>query len=311
MPHYWRPHNISMTNQITIEAPAKINLSLSIVGRRPDGYHLLETLMVKLKLADRLTMGLADQGIDVMVSGADLPCGPENLVYRAARLFFQTCGIDRGVRLKLEKRIPVAAGLGGGSSDAAGTLWGLNELCDRPFNQMQLEEMGLRLGADVPFFINRNGACRAGGIGEVLTPGPDMSDLFVLLVNPGWPLSTAWVYKKFNFELTKKRQKHIFCGLLGRSPIEGECLQNDLETVVLPRFPELGRIKQQLLAEGAENTLMSGSGPTIFGTFTNERTLEAAAGRIEEAGQGKWQVVATRCLAASSGLNEKTDQNKT
>jgi 4-diphosphocytidyl-2-C-methyl-D-erythritol kinase len=187
----------------------------------------------------------------------------------------------------------VAAGLGGGSSDAAATLCGLNDLFGRPLLPEELSVLGLELGADVPFFIDRRPAAWAGGIGEVLKPAPDLENLYVLLVNPGWSLSTAWVYKKFNFELTKKRQKHIFCGLLERSFTIEECMENDLETVVLPRFPELRQIKDMLIAAGARGALMSGSGPTMFGIFSDEDKLEAAAKGFNQAGRGRWLVLAT------------------
>ena len=152
-------------------APAKINLHLSVVGRKPDGYHLLRTLMVKLDLCDRLHLELTGAGIDVAVVGADLPFGEGNLVHRAAAAFFSAAGWDGGVSIVLEKNIPVAAGLGGGSSDAAAVLLGLNQLCGRPLGRETLFDLGLGLGADVPFFLFPGTTAWAEGVGEKLRPG--------------------------------------------------------------------------------------------------------------------------------------------
>ena len=177
--------------ELSLFAPAKLNLYLSVVGRRPDGYHLLETLMVKIDLADRLVLRPGGDRIRLEVLGADLPSGPGNLVYRAAEAFFLAAGLEPGLDVSLEKKIPTAAGLGGGSSDAAATLLGLNSIFGRPLSSEQLADLGLGLGADVPFFLGSWSAAWARGIGEKLSPAGFRKGDRYLLVNPGWSLSNG------------------------------------------------------------------------------------------------------------------------
>lgn len=281
-------------------APAKINLHLSIVGRREDGYHRLETLMVKLNLADRLELALSSGGLRLDVRGADLPDDERNLVYRAADAFFKATGLKTGANVLLEKSIPVAAGLGGGSSDAAATLTGLNMLCGHPLGGDALMDLGLTLGADVPFFIQPAASAWALGIGEDLRPAPKMEKLWFLLVNPGWPLSTAEVYKNYNLELTTRHRNSIFSGLNESSFTIIRVLYNDLESVVLPKHPELERIKTMLLDAGALGALMSGSGPTIFGVFASRPLLDRARGRLEKEGNSHWNLLPTFTPPAAS-----------
>lgn len=271
--------------RLSLQAPAKINLYLRINGRRPDGYHLLDTLMQKINLCDDVELTLCSEGICLECSGETVPVSGENLVARAANLFLRaTVGrrarSEAGVHIRLTKRIPVAAGLGGGSSDAAATLRGLNELHRSPCSVGELVALGLQLGADVPFFLTDAGAARATGIGEVLEPVPSLSGLSILLVNPGFPVSTRWVYQ--TFALTKGEefsnlipsQKDAF----GAVPLSGpnetlallSIMENDLETVTVAKFPELGSIKDILLQNSAARALMSGSGPTVFGLFAEQ-----------------------------------------
>ncbi|MEW6261944.1 MAG: 4-(cytidine 5'-diphospho)-2-C-methyl-D-erythritol kinase [Thermodesulfobacteriota bacterium] len=277
-----------MPDSLIVSAPAKINLRLSVVGRRADGYHLLETLMVKLDWEDSLAIRPGRRGIELEVRGANLPPGEGNLVYRAAGLFFQAAGLKPGVEIVLTKNIPVAAGLGGGSSDAAATLLGLNRFWGRPLTLERLRELALSLGADVPFFLYPRATAWASGIGDKVRPGPPLEEWRFLLVNPGWELSTTWVYQ--NLKLTTGKRNSIVNGLNERSFTIDRDLRNDLEAVVLPRFPELGRIKARLIQAGAAGALMSGSGPTVFGLFYGSDYLSRAADDLAFAGQGKWLV---------------------
>ena len=281
----------------TINAPGKINLHLSVTGRRPDGYHLLSTLMVKLDLADVLTVTRAASGVRLFVRGADLSEGDDNLVVRAARMFFQAADISGGAEFHLEKNIPVAAGMGGGSSDAAAALEGLNRLYSEPLSRDRLAELGLSLGADVPFFIHPGASARAEGIGEILTPGPILPEVYFLLLNPGWPLSTAWVFKNYNLKLTKHGRNHIYLDFNERSFTIGSVLHNDLEAVVLPRYPELSRMKERLIQAGATGALMTGSGPTVFGVFRHmaERDRAASCLRLEES--ERWRAFSAQPLS--------------
>ncbi len=291
-----RTRRIAHQTDLSVSAPAKLNLHLSIVGRREDGYHLLETLMVKLDLADRLTVGLRKSGLRLEVHPPVLPVDEGNLVYRAALAFFETTGLDMGADLILEKRIPIAAGLGGGSSDAAAALIGLNELCGLPLGPSDLFAIGSSLGADVPFFLQPEPVCWATGIGEEIRPIADFEKLWVLLINPGWSLSTGWVYKNFKLKLTTKRRNHIFSRLYESSFTIDRAFHNDLEAAVIPMYPELNLIKDRLLETGAEGVLMTGSGPTIFGVFPDRSRRDMACGHLEKIVSEEWILIPTFTL---------------
>jgi 4-diphosphocytidyl-2-C-methyl-D-erythritol kinase len=253
-----------------VRCPAKVNLYLRVVGRRPDGYHELVTVMQPLTLADTLTVTLAGKGISLRCDRPDLPSDEANLVWRAARQFQEETGLAPGISLRLSKRIPVAAGLGGGSSDAAGTLLALNELAGRPLPPDRLHRLASRLGADVPFFLAREPAV-GRGTGTQLSP-VTLLPYWYLLVNPGVPLSTRWVYE--NLDLA---------GLAGPPATEAwdpehpeTWVRNDLGTVALRRFPELAELLAGLSGAGAWCQGISGSGPTLFGLFpTREAAYEA------------------------------------
>lgn len=270
---------------ISVLAPAKINLFLVVKGRRPDGYHEIETVMQKLVLADRLQLTATDNGIRLLCSDADLPGDEGNLAYRAAMAFFAETGISAGVDIVLEKRIPVAAGLGGGSSDAAAVLTGLDTLFGACLDRAILHRLARGLGADVPFFVARCAAARATGIGDCLTEIDPLPDCRVVLVNPGFPVSTKWVYE--NLALTRGDNTFMLardCEALGQDALViGQkdipiALFNDLERVTMGQFPFIGRIKEEFSQAGADGVLMSGSGPTVFGLFCGEReeTLQRA-----------------------------------
>lgn len=273
--------------ELTIAAPAKINLYLKVLGRRPDGYHELESVMQKVTLADGLSFLPQTEGIALACSDPDLPADEDNLVWRAARLFLDFTGATGGVRIRLEKRIPVAAGLGGGSSDAAAVLVALNRLFGSGLSEEQLADLGLRLGADVPFFVRSASAALARGIGERLTPVAGLTSGHLLLVNPGFAVSTRWVYE--NLALTSGGNPYILApesgaltnGNSGPASLDfhvapGPCFVNDLETVTIGRHPVIGEIKQSLLDFGARVALMSGSGPTVFGYFLRPSEAQAA-----------------------------------
>jgi 4-diphosphocytidyl-2-C-methyl-D-erythritol kinase len=276
-------------DRLALEAPAKINLYLKVTGRRADGYHTLDTLMQKVNLCDELELRLCEQGVHFSCPGSPVLENCDNLVYRAAELFLQTVGRQRsglpcGVEISLKKNIPVAAGLGGGSSDAAATLKGLDALLGCGCSGEELAAMGLRLGADVPFFLADTSAAIAKGIGEILTPVAPLSGYDILLVNPGFPLSTQWVYQTFaltkneNASNIKNFQREIEAVAVQNGLAAGEKhfkpLRNDLEAVSASRYPEIGQLKNLMTANGAVATLMSGSGPTVFGLFVNRRSAE-------------------------------------
>jgi 4-diphosphocytidyl-2-C-methyl-D-erythritol kinase len=258
----------------TFQAPAKVNLYLAISGKRPDGYHDLETQMLKLELADLLHLQLNNDGITLDCRDSDLPSDESNLAFRAALAFYEASGVSGGVDMVLEKKVPTAAGLGGGSSDAAAVLRGLNELYDYPLSDQELLELGTLLGADVPFFVADCDAAWATGIGDRLICNQIAVPGWVVLVNPGFAVSTQWVYE--NFTLTTGGNPFILGRALmiddqGRVDMDKFTLYNDLEQVTVSRYPDLGQIKEELLADGASGALMSGSGPTVFGLFDTEQ----------------------------------------
>jgi 4-diphosphocytidyl-2-C-methyl-D-erythritol kinase len=265
--------------------PAKVNLYLRVVDRRPDGYHELVTVMQPLTLADVLTVTLVGQDISLECDHPELPPGEENLVWRAARQFQAETGQKPGVRLTLRKRIPVAAGLGGGSSDAAGTLWALNELAGKPLEPGRLHRLAGRLGADVPFFLRRTPAV-GRGTGTQLS-AVTLLPYWYLLLNPGVPLSSRWVYE--NLDLA---------GLPGPPATETwdpehpeEWVRNDLGTVVLRRFPELAQFLDGLKALGAWTQGISGSGPSLFALFNSREAAQQAGLRLRRTFRG-WLAVA-------------------
>ncbi len=277
-------------DRLVLKAPAKINLYLKVTGRRADGYHTLESLMQKVCLYDELELKQCEQGIVLRCPGSAVPENRDNLVYRAVELFLQTTEKQRkpfvsGVEISLKKNIPVAAGLGGGSSDAAATLKGLNTLFGCRYSSSELAAMGLQLGADVPFFLSDAAAAIATGIGEILRPVAPLTGYNLLLVNPGFPVSTQWVYQ--TFALTEKIKTSIIqnfekdsCGInFSAVPACDRTLlaamHNDLETVTIAKFPEVEQLKKELVAHGAVAALMSGSGPTVFGLFADRQSGEA------------------------------------
>jgi 4-diphosphocytidyl-2-C-methyl-D-erythritol kinase len=263
------------TGRLNIQAPAKINLCLHVLGRFDNGYHDLAMLMQRVSLYDELSIGLSDDGVlsfacpDVILAENE-----ENLALRAARVLFEYVGSDLGATLTLKKNIPIAAGLGGGSSDAASVLLGLNRLAGFGLERHELMTLGGGLGADVPFFILEQSAW-ATGIGDVLEPESNIPSLCYVLVNPGLPVSTAWVYQ--NLRLTSP----VDVAKLREFPrtVEGlVCLlHNDLEQVTAGRFPVIDEIKQTLVAYGALGALMSGSGATVFGLFAQLSQAEQVA----------------------------------
>lgn len=273
--------------EITLAALAKVNLYLKILGKRADGYHELESAMQKVSLADQVTLRWGAAGISFSCPGSLLPADESNLAFRAARLFFERTGLVPRVEIVLEKRIPVAAGLGGGSSDAAAVLTGLNRLYEAGVEQKALLAWGATLGADVPFFVGESGAAWATGRGDQLQALASLADCWLLLVNPGFPVATKWVYD--TFALTTAGNPYMLGRNSGSAPAPGGRVGgdeppgrpqslpflNDLEAVTVQRFPELGAIKEELLAMGAAASLMSGSGPTVFGLFRERVRAES------------------------------------
>jgi 4-diphosphocytidyl-2-C-methyl-D-erythritol kinase len=253
---------------ITLLAPAKVNLILEILGKRPDGYHELKTIMHSLELADTLTFKQHGQGIKITCDHPGVPQNSDNLVYKAAQLLKAETKVEQGVHIHIKKRIPVAAGMGGGSSDAATALRGLVKfwgIKTRP----DLIKIAKQLGSDVPFFL-QGGCVLAVGRGEKLKTWPAFPRLPLVVVNPGISVATAVVYKKFSLGLTSQKAyiNMMRLALIGKNPIKlSRNLFNHLELVTEKLVPQVREIKQKLLQSGAIGVLMTGSGPTVFGVM--------------------------------------------
>jgi len=281
-----------IVKKLQLKAPAKVNYRLDVLGKRADGYHELRMVMQRVDLCDDLEIALTEiPGLRVVCGSAGVPDGPGNIAWRAADAMLKLSGRKEGIDISITKRIPVAAGLGGGSSDAASVLMGVNELLELGLSDQRLMEIGVKLGADVPFFIFKRPAL-AEGIGDQLTALDKVPLLWVVLVNPGIHVSTAWVYQ--NLPLTTKEAVAIIPR--SYSSLDEVCalLSNDLEPVTCGRFPLVRELKELLIAEGAKASLMSGSGSTVFGLFADEGTARRAAAEISKA--RRWFAVAVRTI---------------
>lgn len=259
-----------------ILSPAKINLFLQVRGKRPDGYHELFSLICCITLFDEISLQFGGiETIEIDCSHPNVPADDTNLAHQAASLFLSQMGSAQGLKMKLTKNIPVAAGLGGGSSNAASILLALNTHYGHPFSRKHLMEMGRKLGADVPFFIFQKPAL-ATGIGEKLESFEGELPYYVLLLYPGFNVSTAETYQNLNLGLTKAEKKPTSNHLKLNRFNPARHLINDLEQVTASRYPEIGLAKENLLKLGAVGALMSGSGPTVFGLFDSAETAKTA-----------------------------------
>jgi 4-diphosphocytidyl-2-C-methyl-D-erythritol kinase len=274
-----------MPRSLEKSSPCKVNLLLNILGRRPDGFHELETVMHPVGICDRLDFSRSAGGVELTCSDPALPADGKNLAHRAATVFLQAAGIQEGVRIHLEKKIPLAAGLGGGSGNAAVTLLGLNELFDHPLRLEQLAGLAGTLGSDVPFFL-QNQPALATGRGEKLAPCPPFPALqgaVFLLVHPGFGISTAWAYQnlaRFPEALNgKPGRAQRLVRLLETAGLAaaGAGFYNSLEAPALEKYPLLAIFQEFLRNQGAAAALMSGSGSTTFalaGTKAEAEELE-------------------------------------
>ena len=253
-------------------APAKVNLNLRITGRRDDGYHLLDSLMVPISLGDEVEISRIEgppRSLTVYADAPDVPLGEENTVHRAAQAFYERTGRDQPVAVNIRKRIPIGAGLGGGSTDAAAVLRGMNDLLGAGLSIEDLMALAVSVGADVPFFIGGK-AARARGIGEELSPVGPLPRLWLVVLFPNFPVSTAWAYRNFRFKLTKPSNNNNLIEKLDTPHEVAQVMVNDLETVTIGRYPRIARLKDRLDEKGAIGSLMSGSGSAVFGLFTDE-----------------------------------------
>lgn len=278
-----------MSASLEKNSPCKVNLLLNILGKRPDGFHELETIMHPVNFCDQLAFSRGGTRIHLTCSDASLPVDARNLVYRAAEAFLQATGRNEGVRIHLEKKIPQAAGLGGGSGNAATTLLGLNELFGNPLGREKLHTLAAALGSDIPFFLQTRPALATGRGEKVvsLESFPSLQGTYFLLIHPGFGISTPWAYQnlaRFPAALngTPGRAEKL-ARLLQKSDLKtaGGEFYNSLEAPALNKFPVLALFQEFLRANGASVALMSGSGSTTFAVFQERAVAEAAAEKFK------------------------------
>ncbi len=271
-------------DKVLINSQAKINLSLDVCGVREDGYHTVRMLMQKCNLCDSVYVEKMERGIQLSCNLHFLPTDERNIAYKAAKMFFEQTGIDGGVRINIEKRIPVSAGLAGGSGNAAAVLQGLNMIYDAGLSEEQLECMGLKLGADVPYCL-RGGTVLAEGIGEQLTTLPALPKTAVVIVKPKISVSTAEIYKAIDSEeicVHPDTEAMIACLARGDVCALAERMHNVMEPITQRLHPEIAQIRESLLSDGALGAIMSGSGPSVFGLFTDFAQAKKAAAKFKE-----------------------------
>jgi 4-diphosphocytidyl-2-C-methyl-D-erythritol kinase len=275
---------------LAIRAFAKVNLDLRVLSRRPDGYHEIRTIFQTLALHDTLSFGPArGGGFELRAVGEPVPAGSQNIVWRAARAVWEAMGRrgePQGISIRLVKRIPVQAGLGGGSSDAAAALVAFDRLWRAGLSEAALFELAAGLGSDVPFFL-LGGAAMGTGRGEVLVPLPDLPSRHVVLARPATGVSTAEAYAWLDADtgraaLAEQR-------LIVSWPPGAVGVANDFEPMVSRRLPEVQSLRQALIDQGAEVAMMSGSGSAVFGLFVRDRAAKQAATRLRENGVPVWQ----------------------
>lgn len=279
-------------NTLEIDAYAKINLGLDVIGRLPNGYHQVKMIMQSVELHDTLTLSRTQEAGDITLTtdSPGLSVGRDNLICKAAAAILQDAGIREGVRIHLHKAIPIAAGMAGGSTDAAAALKGINELFGIHAPLSKLMELGVSIGADVPYCLS-GGTALAEGIGEVLTPLRPLPDCTLLLARPDISVSTKYVYEHLDAAdgylhpdidgMTASIQEGNLAGVLAR-------LGNVLEAVTIPAWPIIASIQEEMRRLGADGCLMSGSGPTVFGVFQDRALAEEACKKLQQGSLAPW-----------------------
>jgi 4-diphosphocytidyl-2-C-methyl-D-erythritol kinase len=281
-----------------IKTPAKINLWLEVIRKREDGYHDLSSLMLPVGIYDFLEVEPRERpGIGLECNDPGVPADASNLAWHAAAVFFEAVGSISGIHLHLTKNIPVAAGLGGGSADAAAVLLGLNSLHENCFSLIELGFLAQQLGADVPFFLHRCPAL-ATGIGEKLSFVEGLPDYPLVLIKPPLSVSTRWVYE--SLKLTRGKSRIKLQSLLDRPWELPEVMENDLESITIQEYPLVNKIKEWLLTNGALGALMSGSGPTVFGVFREPEQARLTAVLAEHQWKECWVAATHVCGAAGT-----------
>jgi 4-diphosphocytidyl-2-C-methyl-D-erythritol kinase len=291
-------------DQIKLKARAKINLGLDVIRRREDGYHEVRMVMQNIDLYDMIAIEkTSNKGIEILTNLSYLPTNEDNLIYKAAKLLIDEFAIENGVKINLNKHIPVAAGMAGGSADAAVVLQGINKMFGLGLCEKELMERGLKLGADVPYCIMR-GTALSEGIGEILTPLPAAPYCQVLIAKPGISVSTKYIYENLHVdEITRHPDINgIVEAIKEQNLIKiANKLENVLETVTVKKYPIIEEIKDFMKNRGALNALMSGSGPTVFGLYNEKEVAMKAYKELKQSGIAK-QVFLTNTYNEKGGL---------
>ncbi len=278
-------YTMNMIKEFRRKALAKVNLGLDVLGKREDGYHELRMIMQTVSVFDRIYMKrTAAPGIRIRTNVGFLPVNENNLMYKAADLLMQRFQIGEGVFMDLDKHIPVAAGLAGGSSDAAAVLTGMNRMFELGLSQQELMDLGVRIGADVPYCIMQ-GTALAEGIGEKLTPLPSPPECRIVLAKPGIHVSTKFVYGNLKVDQISRHPDidgQVEALKKGDLKMLADLMGNVLEQVTVSEYPKIGAIKEQMLEGGALGAMMSGSGPTVFGLFEDEKKAEQVYRQLRE-----------------------------
>jgi 4-diphosphocytidyl-2-C-methyl-D-erythritol kinase len=277
-------HSGVLMESIELQAKAKINLSLDVIGKRPDGYHDVKMIMQTIGLHDDILLEKTGEGIRIECNSPWVPTDSGNIAWKAAQLILSRCGIKNGVNIRIYKRIPVAAGLAGGSTDAAAVFKGLNILYSLNISEEELMGMGREIGADVPYCI-KGGTMLSEGIGEILSPLERLEGVPIILVKPRIGVSTAWVYKNLQLEkvLIRPDTELLVKAIKERRiDILAGNMRNVLESVTMEKHSVIRDIKEKLVRFGAAGSMMSGSGPTVFGIFADRKSAEHAYGKLNK-----------------------------
>lgn len=268
--------------ELIIESYGKVNLALDVLYKREDGYHEINSIMQQISLKDRLIFSDKKEGIIIESNDKDLPLDSSNLVHRAWEKLKNISGINRGIHIKIDKQIPIAAGLAGGSANGAATLRALNTLWDLNLSTEELMVIGKSLGADVPFCI-LGGSASAKGIGEKLTPLKPFKNKFILLGNPGIGISTAYAYSKLDTSVERIDIDNLIDFMNNEDlPSVAKHMKNIMEPYIIKENPIIGEIKRSMIKHGALGALMSGSGPTVFGLFDDKEKMIFAHRKLSE-----------------------------
>lgn len=280
-----------------MKAHAKINLGLDVVGKLPNGYHEVRMVMQTVGIYDELTFSRTECGIMVTTDSEELPIEEDNLIYKAANLMKDKYDIREGIHIHLQKNIPIAAGMAGGSTDAAAAMKGISRMFGLDTSLLELMELGASIGADVPYCVI-GGTALAEGIGEKLTPLEPAPECFVLVAKPDINVSTRYVYERLNVAAIEKHPDiDGMVAAIGKGSLQGilDRMENVLESVTVQEYPVIDALKRRMKELGAVNSLMSGSGPTVFGIFLEKRLAEAALDRLAQEQLAKQIFVTTFC----------------